>query len=1613
MTRKFKQIVSLFTSALLSVSMMTPLQSIVVNANDEFVYDISFVNSSYNDSTRGIDFGRTGDQWKRGQSFVALRDSNIKSVEAKVISNENPGDLTAELYLCDDDSHMPVGQALATAELPKEQISTTQFTEVSIPLEYSSLKKDKIYTIVLGQKTNTGWYGWYCSYDNNNPTWWQPPTVNPQIKQKDCDTELPSYKVTETNQFQDDSRCGDLWLKVNCIPAMSSELFYDVSFVNSTYSADTKGIDFGRVSDQWKRGQTFYATMDSNLTSVFAKVIGIESPGDLTAELYMCDSTTKLPTGDKLASAEVPKENISSSEFTELRIPLSYNGLKQGNIYAVVLSQKTTSGWYGWYCSYDNSNPTWWKPPFVNPQIKQDGYDDDLASISYSDGGNMMDDSRCGDLWLKASYTSDVVPQPEDDLATQYQKDIDAGGLSFYMDRILARPGIDPSLIEDSGLMTRGRALYTKGTNENGLIKEFGFGGTMRYVKGDRTGYTLEINGKKASDFTEDKSKRTDYPSYWTSEYTGKADSVVSGLSVVTKRFITENNTAVTILDLTNTTNTSKSVEMSMLVPSCNKVNGDILTGSARVDYKNLQLKASMDGGKASSRIIKKVIQIPALSTVSQKAQMGFIDPKDSITSNEFTTYYGYTPDKAFTTQLKTYNYWWVENIPSVWVPDEYIQKMIAYRWWIARINVADAGTYNYPFTTAMEGVFGYNNAIVNAVPWQMDESRYLRSPLVGYGTWVDAAIAANGGIYKDNPAGVWGVKPQHYISKAGWENYKVHGGQKAFLEVMAKAGAGDVDGTKSQYDSDGNDLYDIQYDAWDNDTASLSVSGKQDRIDTAALAWVNAQSVSEMFMAVGNTDEADKYKSFANQIKSVNLTNSWDLVSKQFLMKKPGGDFIPYRDINNYYAFMVGMVPQKSGYDTALRVWNDNNEFPTWPMYVSNSKDYVTIQNDANLTDRTRNYSPGNAAITLKMFASAIKNYDTSNITGKEFKELLKQYTMASYVNKNINYPDTNEFWNGNSDNPYRSWIHHNWHSQYNTLVIENVMGITPRDDKIIELNPVDVGMRAFKISNVRYHNKNISVELNRDGYQLTVDNDVVAQTDRLCHFTWNSETGEVTILDDSGAVVKCHKTVADFKSAYDINYSDGRVAEVMQAATDYKPGDTVVAKDSMEVNTPDHKYSYKLVTADGSSWEDNFNLDFGDYTGSQYKRAQMFVAKNGGDITGIQVMVKNKNATKDMTVEIYDADTNNKPNKQIASTKVLMSDVPTDMGIVTADIDCILEKGKTYYVVLGQDKGGSGLYCWALSAKDMNSSVQAHQEGYDGELDMYRIEQNSNVDGNKIKESQLGDNYLEVFYQDEKIDTSKLKIQLDKAAVIKSTLQNYLETGKADFLNAYNVAQNIYNAPESQKQVDNILSQLSESMTVLKLIPKNGWVLKNNKYYYYVNDVLQKNKWINTKNGKYRTDVNGSRIAGKTVVIDKKCVLFKSSGIYADGTKIYKVNKKSYYVKNGYVVIKKCFVFKGKRYLSDQNGVIYTGTKMKTVNKKTYYVYKDYVVVNKTATYKKNLYVSDKNGVIQKGKKVVKVNGKLYYVSKSGIVKTKGTVKYKGVKYKALKNGILRKVF
>ena len=769
-------------------------------------------------------------------------------------------------------------------------------------------------------------------------------------------------------------------------------------------------------------------------------------------------------------------------------------------------------------------------------------------------------------------------------LSDIYTKDLATGdGTSFWMDRMLARYGNDPSIADSTGnMLSKGRSIWM-GWHDSSKL---GFAGEVAYIddadadnasnKNDGvSAYTIDLN---SGAFTEDVSQRISYPSYWTSEYNN-----TDGLNVKIRKFFTENNVAVSVLDIKNTSASAKNITMTVSSPRAAAAEGNELVGqfSAPRGLTTVYPKVSGDGLTAGGSNLTGSFSIAAGQTVSKKVVMGYITKEIPESAAEYSRFKGYTPENAFVAQVREYNKWWAENIPYIDVPDENIKKMIYYRWWIERFNVQDDALpldKGYAFPTSVEGVLGYNNAITLSIPWQLEESRYFRNPDLNYGTWLSVGATSGGGAFKDNPGSTpyWPneenrseMKPfSQYISKAGWESYKVFGGQNAILSKFADYGYGDVKDFMARYDKNNNyivALPDGSFTGFDADSPVTkyfnNVGGTGGSVESlcSAYNYASAKATAEMYSLVGNTAKADEMNSLANNIQAAVLNKMWDSTKQEFLHKDVNSDALnPWKDITNFYPFTMGLVPtEDTAYREMLKLWTNPNDFVVWPAYIGDIQDSQAAAAEGR--HMSFNFAPCSIGVNLSFLAAAIKQYPSAYITPDLYKKQLYWGTWAGFVDGNTDYPDANEFWsNGSLETiDYRSWIHHNQHSKYNVSIIEDAAGFTPRIDNSVELNPIDIGWGHFTINNLRYHGSDLTIVWNGDsyysgiqqGYSLFVDGTRMFTADSLTHLIWNSATGEVTFPDGTGTA---SYSAADtgFLSANEVTYTNGRVVDMFKVA-------------------------------------------------------------------------------------------------------------------------------------------------------------------------------------------------------------------------------------------------------------------------------------------------------------------------------------------------------------------------------------------------------------------------------------------------------------------------------
>lgn len=732
------------------------------------------------------------------------------------------------------------------------------------------------------------------------------------------------------------------------------------------------------------------------------------------------------------------------------------------------------------------------------------------------------------------SFNGPSIPTPPVGYSTgntmQSIYNAESAGTDFWMDRLLGRPGNDPA---GTWLMTRGRGLFMT-THTPSVI---GFGGQVAYWDNisSQNAYSVAIT---PGTFAEQVSGRWQSPSHWKGVYTS------GSVRVDMQKFITHNNVAVTNLSIVNNGSSATTLQLRATSPYATSGSGNELTGSRQVknNLTTIYPRLSGDGFTVSSGGLNRSVTVAAGQTVTTKVVMGFVTNEIPESLTEYNAYKGYSPATAFGTHVREYNRWWAENIPYIDVPDAAIKKNIYYRWWLMRYNYLDVDIpgQDFQFPVSIEGVTGYNNAIALTQPMHIDDLKYLRNPVYSYGPWLSVGQSSKGGRFMDNPGDPenWSNSYTQYISEAAWRSYQIHGGQPVIAGNLAKYAEGDVKGQLATYDTNNNGVIEYNWGAMTgNDADAVSFHWRSGNLDRAESAYVysGAAAAVQAYTMLGNTAKANEMQALADKIRNGVINTLWN-PSRQLLEHKhvSTNTHVPWKEINNYYPYSVGLMPNTAQYREALRLYADPAEYPIFPFFTANQRDKAAAA--AAGQPGSNNFSTINSTVQFRLYSSVLRNYPNQWMNNEDYKKLLYWNAWAQYIGGNTQWPDANEFWadwnNGAKNIDYRSWIHHNILGSSNWTVIEDVAGLRPRNDAQIELSPININWTHFAVNNLRYRNTDLSVVWDDpadgvtrysgvpQGYSVYVNGTRAFTVDRLTRVLYNPATGAVTFPSGSGVV-------------------------------------------------------------------------------------------------------------------------------------------------------------------------------------------------------------------------------------------------------------------------------------------------------------------------------------------------------------------------------------------------------------------------------------------------------------------------------------------------------------
>lgn len=474
---------------------------------------------------------------------------------------------------------------------------------------------------------------------------------------------------------------------------------------------------------------------------------------------------------------------------------------------------------------------------------------------------------------------------------------------------------------------------------------------------------------------------------------------------------------------------------------------------------------------------------------------------------------------------------WYEGNIPLFESSDQKLDQIYYYRWSVFRAHQRDLGPRGYITTEFLDDV-GWQRepyaSLNDATGFHIQEGRWLRDRRYA-GDYVDFMYGQGGNDRHFSEA----------IADATWARFLVDGDQAAatrHLAVMKHIYALWDD----HYDFD-KKLYWVEplADATEYTISSIDASGGKDgftggqafRPSINSYMYANARAISRLAALTGDKATAADYAARADSLKAEVQKSLWSQDFAHFIDRyKVNNEHVKYwdpirgRELVGYLPWTFGLPDDTPAYTAAWKHAIDPNELAgpaglrtVEPSYEHYMRQYRYIKETG---ERECQWNgpiwPFQTTQVLTGLANLLNDYRQDVVTRADYARMLAQYTQLHFKDGK---PDLEEDYDPATGKAIVGLArsHHYNHSGYVDLVISGLVGLRPRADDVLEVNPLAPAnpadphfLKYFSLQDAPYHGHLVGIAWDADGSRygrqglvVTVDGREVAASPTLARIT------------------------------------------------------------------------------------------------------------------------------------------------------------------------------------------------------------------------------------------------------------------------------------------------------------------------------------------------------------------------------------------------------------------------------------------------------------------------------------------------------------------------------
>jgi len=445
---------------------------------------------------------------------------------------------------------------------------------------------------------------------------------------------------------------------------------------------------------------------------------------------------------------------------------------------------------------------------------------------------------------------------------------------------------------------------------------------------------------------------------------------------------------------------------------------------------------------------------------------------------------------------------WMEENVPRFECPDKEMEEIYHFRWWTFRKHIKETPD-GFIITEFLPKVpwSGKHNAINCPAGHHFREGRWIRNTK-----------------YLDDYSVFWfrkGGSPRAY---SFWAADSIH--QRALVlgdftlavDLLPDLTANYKEWEKERLCPDG-----LFWQIDDRDGMEVSIGGSGRRATINSYMYGDARAIAAIARVAGKGDIEKEYAAKAKKLRKLVNEKLWDkqaLFYKTLPRPKDDNDassentLTDVRELHGFTPWYFHLPEPGKGREIAWKQLMDSKGFkaPFGPTTAEQRHPQFKVAYEDHECQWNGPSWPFATSVTLTAFANVLNDYPQNSISREDYLEALKTYAKSHHIKRD---DGSSIPWIDENLNPFtgdwisrtrlKSWKNGTWdpakggvergkdynHSTYCDLIISGLVGLRPRADDKVEINPL-VPPNAwdyFCLDGVPYHGRLLTIIYDHTG--------------------------------------------------------------------------------------------------------------------------------------------------------------------------------------------------------------------------------------------------------------------------------------------------------------------------------------------------------------------------------------------------------------------------------------------------------------------------------------------------------------------------------------------------